>query len=58
MKTKTKNAILWLIASLCYIPGIVVAIRAGEVSDYRFFLMVISLVLFFALACRSFLTKD
>ena len=55
MKNKLLSSALFLAASVCYFISTVLTIQEGEASGYRFYLQLVSGVLFFILACVMFI---
>jgi uncharacterized membrane protein len=55
MKNKLSNSVLFFAASICYFISIILTIQEGGASGYRFYLQVVSGVLFFILACVMFM---
>jgi hypothetical protein len=55
MKSNLLGSVLFFVASICYFISTVLTIQEGEASGYRFYLQLLSGVLFFILACILFI---
>jgi membrane protein DedA with SNARE-associated domain len=55
MKNTLLNSAIFLTASICYFIATVLTIQEGEASGYRFYLQLLSGVLFFIVACATFI---
>jgi ABC-type transport system involved in cytochrome c biogenesis permease subunit len=55
MKNKLLSSVLFLAASICYFISIILTVQEGGATGYRFYLQLLSGILFFILACVMFI---
>jgi TRAP-type C4-dicarboxylate transport system permease small subunit len=55
MKNKFLSSIFFLLASVCYFISAWISISEGIASGYRFYLQILTGILFFIASCRMFI---